>query len=225
MDFVQSVLKLLNTLSNFVQEVCKDRDESHNHSHMQKVTVNAHQILQNEESCIEESGGKIYLFVSIVAMLHDVADPKYDTDGKLKIQVFEFVRNKILFNEKDAQLICNIIDHISYSKENNAIQSGTPIDFNQVLGNFGAYVRMIVSDADKLEALGKVGLRRCIEYTKHSHKKKYGEDIPDELLKRKVIEHANEKLLRLKDEFIKTNYGKLLAIPLHDELLEEINKM
>jgi hypothetical protein len=228
MDFniAVSIMNLLRTLSEFVEQVCDGRDESHGYKHMQFVTVNSHKILQNEDSnSIEESTGKIFMYVSIVAMLHDVADHKYDKDGTLKNKVFEFVRDKVLFDEENALLVMKIIDHISYSKENEAIQSGKPIDFNAVLGNFGAYVRDIVSDADKLEALGEIGFGRCVEFTKDTYKKKHDKEISYELLKQEVIKHANEKLLRLKDEFMRTSYGKQLAISLHDELLEEINKM
>jgi hypothetical protein len=40
-----------------------------------------------------------------------------------------------------------------------------------------------------------------------------------------VVDHANEKLLKLKDHFIRTETGKLMALPLHNELLDEINKL
>jgi len=226
MDFAQSFVKLLNTLTDYVKEVCKDRNDSHGLNHMLHVTMNAHQILQNDDNDLfEESLGETYLYISIVAMLHDVPDHKYDLDGTLHTQVFEFVRDKIIFDTEKAQFIMDIIDHLSFSKENKAIQSGNPINYVEVLGDFGAYIRDIVSDADKLEALGEIGLYRCIEFTKHTYKEKYGKEISNKLLKQKVIEHANEKLLRLKDEFFRTNYGTFLAIPLHDELIKAINEM
>lgn len=229
-NFATSFLSLLDTLSDFVIKKCEGRDESHGYPHMQKVTMNSHKILQNEDiRAIEKSTGKttgeIFMYATIVAMLHDVADHKYDKDGTLEKQVFEFVRDKILFDEEKAKFVMTIIAHISYSKENNAINSGTPINFKEVLGEFGAYIRDVVSDADKLEALGEIGIARCVEYTKHAYKEKFGEEISNELLKQKVKDHGDEKLLRLKDEFIRTSYGKQLAIPLHNELLDAINKM
>lgn len=42
---------------------------------------------------------------------------------------------------------------------------------NEVLRAFGSYIRDVVNDAYKLEALRRIGLVRCIEYTKHAHKK------------------------------------------------------
>jgi uncharacterized protein len=236
----------------FVKDICKDRDESHGFPHMKKVMETSFEILSASLTKMEESGyfkremnifktpveGRnidedvreksieaVALYVALVALLHDVADHKYDVDGTLNAQVEDFLINELELKKEGAEFVMNIIEHISYSKENKAIQSGHPINFKEVLGEMGEDIRDIVSDADKLEALGKIGLERCVEYTKHAHREKTGEEIPEELLKQKVIEHAHEKLLRLKDEFIRTEKGKELAEPLHQELLEELNKM
>ena len=112
-----------------------------------------------------------------------------------------------------------IIDLISYSKEQKTIESGNRINFVLELGWVNTVVRNIVSDADKLEALGKIGLVRCIEYTKEKYFEKNKTTILNDELKELVLKHANEKLLRLKDEFITTETGKMMAGPLHDQLL------
>lgn len=218
---------LWNQLSEFVANVCCDRDDSHGHKHMETVAVNALKIFDKERQKISEYDvDKLERYIIITAWLHDVADHKYDKDNRLKIVVSEFTKS-VVDSEDDVELILNIIDHISYSKENRALilGSGTPIDFRSVLGGFGEIVRNIVSDADKLEALGKIGFDRCVDFTKHSYKEKYGVDISYDALKNNVIAHSHEKLLRLKDEFIRTEYGKQLAIPLHNELVIELNNM
>ena len=70
-----------------------------------------------------------------------------------------------------------------------------------------------VSDADRLEALGQVGLERCIEFTKARNG-----IVPDD-----VVTHCHEKLLRLLPEnFIKTQLGKSMAVPLHDVIVDYV---
>ena len=89
-------------------------------------------------------------------------------------------------------------------------------------------MRDIVSDADKLEAIGIAGVKRCMEYQIHKYKEDFlNQEIPLLLLVKRVVEHAHEKLLRLRDHFIKTKMGKEISLPLHNEmviLVEKIDK-
>ena len=64
----------------------------------------------------------------------------------------------------------------------------------------GLIVRNIVSDADKLEAIGEIGVNRCCQYTRE----KYGEDLSKEKLVSYVKEHCEEKLFLLSEKYIKT---------------------
>ena len=217
----EDTLKLWNKLSDFVKKICDGRDKSHGHAHMKCVARNALKILVFE---LNNFNKEVIMKIMTIAWLHDVADHKYDKDGTLKIQVREFLKT-IFDNENDCDLVMKIIDLISYSNENNAILSGNKIDFCKELGLVNGFIRYVVSDADKLEALGRIGFDRCVEYTRHNYKEKYGIEISNEILKQMVTTHANEKLLRLKDEFIYTNTGKKMAEILHDELIESLNKM
>jgi HD superfamily phosphodiesterase len=203
------IVEILQKLNSFVRITCKDRDDSHGFEHMSQVTQNAIKILQNENI----TNKNIIIKTIIVAMLHDVADHKYDKDGTLHKRVESFIA--IISNEK---YIMKIIDYISYSKEQRAIDNKTPIDYENELGYENAIVRHIVSDADKLEALGHIGFERCKEYNKHINK-----DISESDLEKLMVLHADEKLLRLKDHFMRTNSGKLMAEKLHNELANEIN--
>ena len=207
-------------LCDFVEKICKGRDESHGYEHMTSVTKRAMDILSKECDKDEFYDNKL-IKVMIVSMLHDVADHKYDKDGDLQKQVINFLET---FYDDPEQII-KIIDYISYSKEKKAIDNGCPIDFIKELGDVDANIRHIVSDSDKCEALGKMGLRRCVEYTQHSYKQKYNIDISFELLKEEVINHSNEKLLRLKDDFIRTKTGKLMAGKLHIDFVMELEHL
>lgn len=209
--------KYWNICYNFVELVCKDRDPSHGLDHMNRVTNNAKQIF--EMLCLKCQ--LTFDLVVITAFLHDVIDHKYDFDGNLRERTINFLNSII---PEHSQLILNIIDRLSYSKENEAIQLGQKNDWKEVLGEMGCLIRDVVSDADKIEALGKIGLERCIEYSKHAYFQKHGIEIDDRTLKENVRIHADEKLLRLKDEFIRTEAGKRLAEPLHQEFVQELEK-
>ena len=64
-----------------------------------------------------------------------------------------------------------------------------------------------------------------VEYTKQSYKEKNNEEISTNELNKQITTHSNEKLLRLKDYFIRTKVGKELAWIKHQELVDELNKL
>lgn len=221
-NFLVHLFKLWNSLSEFVKLMCIDRDDSHGYEHMKAVAFNSLKIFANEK-LPDIYHKEILCSIIIVSWLHDVSDHKYDKDNTLKLKVRNFLIT--LVNSEECEKLMKVIEYVSYSKEQKAIINKTPIDFSDELGELYAIVRNIVSDADKLEALGKIGFERCMGYTKHTYKEKYGNDMPYELLKQTVIGHANEKLLRLKDHFIRTDAGKKMAVPLHNELIDELSKL
>lgn len=198
--------------SEFVREVCDGRDPSHGYEHMLKVKKNAMHTYRLENINDDE----IKQLCTIVAWCHDVADHKYDKDGKLADTVKEFLRINFYTN---STLIWNCIERISFSKEKH-----NKDDWKLLLGEKGMLVRNIVSDADKLEAVGKPGLTRCIEYASEQYMKDHGVSIPHSVLVSAVHEHSNDKLLRLKD-YMRTKTGLNMAIPLHDELVRELANM
>lgn len=211
----ETLLLRWTLLSDFVEKICEGRDQSHGHYHMKTVATTAKSITDNDYA-LNPNYLTILMDAITVAWLHDVSDHKYDHDGTLDQQLNEFgFKNIPNFDE-----INKIIKLISYSSENKAIIAGSPIDYESVLGTHYALVRNIVSDADKLEAIGAIGIERCVEYTRHINP-----SISNDDLYRAVHIHANEKLLRLKDEFIRTSTGKQLAIPLHLEMVNMLMKV
>lgn len=222
-----NLINLWDYLGEFVRQVCAERDSSHGYDHMAAVAKRALFILaeetNNDSALYDPIYKEMFIKVMIVAMLHDVADHKYDIDGTLQKQVNEFIMT--IYNEGETRDVLKIIEFISYSKEQNAINKETPIDFDKELGFMNTMIRHIVSDADKCEAIGKSGLYRVIDYTQHAYNLKHNVDISYYELKKQVIEHSNEKLLRLKNHFIRTNTGKEIANKLHDEFVLELQDL
>jgi hypothetical protein len=166
----------------------------------------------------------------LVGFIHDVNDHKYpDPTGQRAVDLRTFLQGLKLTGYKGLDItdsLINIADHISYSKENDAILAKKPINFIAVLDipnlPHASAIRSHVSDADKLKAIGEDGFKRFIIYTTLRLEKEKGHVPTWEELKQVINCHAKEKLLRLKDEFMRTPHGKYLAIKLHNDFLMEL---
>ena len=199
-----------NLLSEFVAETCKGRDESHGYAHMKAVAETSKVIIQ-QDWVYEDETGSLMLDAITAAWLHDIADHKYDHDGTLEQRLDAFgTANISNYNE-----IKNVIKYVSFSTENKAIMAGTPLNFPAILSAYYSQIRDIVSDADKLEAIGIVGIQRCLEYTTHTNPTYTQAQVMSDVKK-----HADEKLLRLASQFIKTPTARTIAIIRHNEMDE-----
>lgn len=210
-----SIDELNTSLSEFVLEVCANRDETHGHNHMLAVRNNSMAIYENSNYNIFTDPTTIKKLVIIVAWLHDVFDHKYDHDSKLLEKCRTYLRDDLVLDDDCVTYIINIIERISYSAQIRAISTGGKVDWEQVLGSEGMFIRSIVSDADKLEALGRDGLKRCIDYNTML----LGKDFDPNILKKKVTIHCINKLFVL-DEYFDTVVGKKMAINLKQELID-----
>lgn len=186
-----------NIIDDFVKENTKHFDSSHNHEHAQAVYGNALRIIEEDKFIVDND------IIELAAKLHDVRDHKYKhsiSEEKLADFIMQ-TTNNILKTSR----ILKIIDNISYSKEVKGKREKLQFPDDIYLD--------IISDADRLEAIGKIGIERCITYTKE-----IGGKIPED-----VVKHCHEKLLRLyNDNFIKTKAGRRMAEPLHNEIVEYV---
>jgi len=204
--------KRWNLLSEFVQKTCDGRDESHGHAHMQAVARITNYLIQ-QDFADRRHYHHLILDATTAAWLHDIADHKYDHDGTLE-QTLDDFGYKHISNYQD---IKKVIKYVSYSSENKAILAGTPIDYDTLLTPYYALVRHIVSDADKLEAIGQIGITRAIEYTRHANPTYTEEQVIADVRK-----HADEKLLRLATEFIRTPTARAVARQRNEEMIQWI---
>jgi HD superfamily phosphodiesterase len=200
-----------NLLSNFVKETCKGRDDSHGHAHMKAVAEMTRYIVEQD---FNDESGHLMLDAITAAWLHDIADHKYDHDGTLEQRLDEFGTANIW----NYQEIKHVIKYVSFSTENKAILAGTPLNFPAILGAYYSQIRNIVSDADKLEAIGKIGIHRAIEYTTEANPSFTPQQVIED-----VYKHAHEKLLRLATQFIKTPLARSIAARRHHEMEEWVH--
>lgn len=201
--------ELVEATIEFVKETLLDAEAGHDWFHTQRVFKNALLISKNEKVDV--------LVVSLGALLHDIADSKFhkgdETVGPRMAR--EFLCS-LEIEEKKIEQVCYIIEHISFKntigKKN---KTKHPLELQ------------VVQDADRLDALGAIGIARAFHYGGFKNRKLYDPDILPDLNMTKstykksespTINHFYEKLLLLKDK-MNTETGKRIASQRHDFLL------
>ena len=203
------------TIFEICQKLTKDRDNSHDIKHMVQVYLNSMKIYKNMCSLRKENlNSEMYTMIMIVSLMHDIYDHKYDVDGNQKEKLAtELI--KIGLGKDKIESIFKIIDRISFSYEKRKREEIGIMDQPYIfveLNDFEREIRDIVSDADKLEAMGIFGIQRCLEYTKrHILNNEYVAQ-PNKELTVELVKHCEEKLFILLDKYyIRTYYGRELA--------------
>lgn len=190
---------LINNTITFVKEQLKGAEGGHDWFHIERVYKNALLIAEGEDCDI--------MVVQLGALLHDIADSKFhngdETVGPRVAREFLEQQNT---DEATIAHVINIIDNISF-KGGNFERTFRSIELD------------IVQDADRLDALGAIGIARAFNYGGFKGRALYNPAITPNLNMTKeeykattapTINHFYEKLLLLKDEFnIET--GKKIA--------------
>lgn len=196
-----------------VSNLTKTYDESHDINHHVKVFVNAISILKKMKAhnfFTDYNYNRLVTMIIFASLLHDAIDSKYPTDLEMKKkEVANFLYAKC---SADFHNIQWIIDNISYSKEK---KNGYPVQYDPVV----QFARDIVSDADKLEAIGEVGIYRCRKFSEAQNP-----NLSSDEIEKLVVEHCHDKLLKLKDFYIRTGPGKDFAHMLHNQIVDYVNK-
>jgi uncharacterized protein len=204
------IKKNIQKIDEFVKDICINRDESHDYNHMKRVSKIALELLNNIDAKNKNLKNKVYT----IAMLHDVNDHKYFNEN-INQKLIVFLQD----NFENWENYLNCIESISFSKEYkwglNWYESILPPEW--------ILVRNIVSDADKIDAVGKIGLDRCIIYESHIFELQYKRKIKLSELKFIVYEFCNKRLLVM-DDFIKTENGKKIYSEKKEELINELEK-
>ena len=185
------------------------RDSSHGWEHVKKVCMNALELCAE----IGNFSQKDIKIIIIAALGHDIWDHKYvkEEDEEAIKEKFREDLSELGFLAMDRDLIVRIIDSISFSTEYRLRQEKIEFD----LEKHEERLRHIVSDADKLEALGKICVERMIEYEIISS----STEVPIEQHMRHIQRHCQEKLYLLIDEgYIRTRKAAMKARPLMREM-------
>ena len=164
-------------------------DASHDFHHVLRVTALAIKILESE---LRKSGSLNPLTVVIGALMHDIDDKKYRSDNNASpLAQAELLR--IGMEEHRARKIQTLIDGVSYSSEIKNPQRVR--DLLITIPELG-----IVQDADRLDAIGAVGIGRCFAYGAA----KTSRDLEG------TMTHFDDKLVKL-EGMMKTETGRRLG--------------
>lgn len=204
--------KIIENTISFVQETLKGAEGGHDWFHILRVLNNSKLIAATEE---------VNLFtVQLGALLHDIADSKFhngdETVGPKMARAFLSSQN---VEEQVIVHVINIIENISF-KGGNTKQS------------FHSKELEVVQDADRLDALGAIGIARAFNYGGFKGRGLYDPEVQPNLGMSKeeykastapTINHFYEKLLLLKDR-MNTKTGKAIAAQRHEYMKQYLTQ-
>ncbi len=190
--------KIIVTTIDFVKEKLKNAEGGHDWYHIERVWKQSKKIAENYTCNI--------LVVELGALLHDIADPKFhngdENIGPKTAQDFLESQN---IDAKIIDKVIDIIKNISFKNRNEVTETSLELQ--------------IVQDADRLDAIGAIGIARTFNFGGFKNNALYDPEIPPQNSTSKeeyknsngtTINHFYEKLLLLKD-LMNTEKGKELA--------------
>jgi uncharacterized protein len=188
----------------FVKEKLENSEGGHDWFHIERVYKNAVLIAQEEEDCD-------LLVVKLGALLHDIADSKFHNGDETigPKTALDFLQLESV-DEKTITHVLNIIENISF-KGGNFEKKFTSKELD------------IVQDADRLDAIGAIGIARTFNYGGFKNRQIYNPAIAPKFNMSKeeyknsespTLNHFYEKLLLLKDK-MNTKTAKKLAHERH----------
>ncbi|MFZ4672496.1 MAG: HD domain-containing protein [Flavobacterium sp.] len=196
-------MPLIDNTILFVKQKLENAEGGHDWFHIERVYKNALLIAQNEICNLE--------IVQLGALLHDIADSKFNNGDET---VGPKVAREFLESQKTSEEIINhvinIIENISF-KGGNFENKSTSKELQ------------IVQDADRLDAIGAIGIARTFNYGGFKNRALYNPAIAPNLHMTKeeyknseapTLNHFYEKLLLLKDK-MNTETGKKIALERH----------
>jgi uncharacterized protein len=195
---------LIQNTINYVKQTLLHAEGGHDWFHIERVFNNANYIATHEKCNLQ--------VVLLAALLHDIADSKFHNGD-------ETIGPKTARNFLESQSVNpEEISHVVAIIENISFKGG------KTQRNHHSIELDIVQDADRLDAIGAIGIARAFNYGGFKNRALYNPEIKPNLSMTKeeyktssspTINHFYEKLLLLKDK-MNTETGKKMAQERHD---------
>jgi len=190
----------------FVKETLQGAEGGHDWFHIQRVFHNALLIAKDEKNID-------ILVVCLGALLHDIADAKFNKgDETVGSKLAKQFLSSLNVNQKIIQHVVDIIENISFKTS-----------LEKKKKKFSSLELQVIQDADRLDAIGAIGIARAFNYGGFKNRELYNPEIIPNLNMTKAmykksdaptVNHFYEKLLLLKDK-MNTKTGTLLAEERH----------
>ena len=197
---------------NFVKEKLEGAEAGHDWFHIERVWKLSKKIAEKE-------GGNLEL-IELSALLHDIADPKFHNgDETLALKISKDFLEEIHVNAELIEQVLFVIKNISFKNRAEAPEN-PPLELQ------------IVQDADRLDAIGAIGIARTFNFGGFKNNLMYHPEIKPNLGMNKeeykksngtTINHFYEKLLLLKD-LMNTETAKKIASERHDFMLQFLDE-
>ncbi len=199
--------KVIEFTTDFVRKTLHGAEGGHDWWHIYRVWKTARKIAETEEVDL--------LIVELGALMHDIADSKFHGgDESIGPQMAGEFLKTLNLPEETIVHVQEIIRHISFKGGKETQQFKSPeLD--------------VVQDADRLDALGAIGIARTFNYGGHRNREIYNPEIKPDMNMNKeayknstapTLNHFYEKLLLLKDR-MNTKTGKEMALKRHNFML------
>lgn len=199
-------INIINKTRNFIKNKFENEGTGHDWWHMERVFNIATSISKKEKADL--------FIVQLAALLHDISDFKFNGgDESLGGKLAEEWLASIGVKDVDSKKVRYVVDNISFKGlgEKNKMKSTEGL---------------IVQDADRLDAIGAIGIARCFAYggsknrsiyipVKNTDKEKSFEEYKKGSIS--SFHHFEDKLLHLKD-LMNTKTGKKVASERHKYL-------
>ena len=195
---------LLKKTTLFVNAKLAGAEAVHDWWHIERVRNTALQIGKVEQGDL--------LVIELGALLHDIADSKFhDGDEEVGPEIALKYLNEVGVEDQVKSHVINIIRNISFRKSKEKRE-------------FDSLELRILQDADRLDAIGAIGIARAFNYGGFKNRAFYDPEIPPMLEMTKdqyknstspTINHFYEKLLLLKG-MMNTVTGEKMAADRHE---------
>ncbi len=203
---------LIEITKAFVKAQLAHAEGGHDWFHIERVYNNALHIAKGENCNLE--------VVKLAALLHDIADSKFHNGDETvgPSMAWQFLSAQNVAEETIIHVV-NIIENISFKGGNHDMK-------------FHSVELDIVQDADRLDALGAIGIARTFNYGGFKNRALYDPAIAPNLTMTKeeykestapTLNHFYEKLLLLKDR-MNTPTGKIIAESRHQYMIDFLSQ-
>lgn len=189
--------QLVQNATKFIKEIFQNDFSGHDFFHSMRVYRTAINIAEAEHADLE--------VVALAALLHDVDDRKLSPmTAEKKENAARFMCSQNV-SESEIRQVCQIIDEVSF-KGTDSVRPSTPEG-------------KCVQDADRLDALGAIGIARTFAYGGNHNRAIYDPELPSRTAmnqaqyyssKSTSLNHFYEKLFLL-EGMMNTETGKAIA--------------
>jgi uncharacterized protein len=197
------MVDVIKEIRNIVKEKFLNQEGSHDWFHIERV--------YNLAIYLQEKEGGDRTIIELAALLHDISDHKYNGGNwQAGATVAIELMLEVGVSNEMAEKVAHVISQVSFKGA-------------KVQDDVESIEAKIVQDADRLDAIGAIGIARAFSYggsknrplyhpeiepTLHSSKEEYAKSVSH------TVNHFYEKLFLLKD-LIKTKSGRDLAEKRH----------